>query len=230
VARDRALPDDERGASRRPALPWLSAFPELNVRTYVRVGGRPGVYFFSLDAARTVAVHAARCLLNLPYHTASMSVAVDATGTRVESRRISRPEAQFTATYRPHDRAFAAAPGSLEYFLTERYCLYHLARRGVPYRLDIHHPPLAIAARRGRTPPEHDGRGERLHAAVHGASAALFEAAGHGGVGPVVPVRRDMSASIYRSRRTNLTVAVSACESTSRCSFRHSEQHRRSAA
>jgi uncharacterized protein YqjF (DUF2071 family) len=76
-----------------------------------------------------------------------MSIAVDATATRVESRRIARPDAQFTATYRPHDRAFAAAPGSLEYFLTERYCLYHLARRGVPYRLDIHHPPWQL--RRG---------------------------------------------------------------------------------
>src|SRR5215204_1401663 len=57
-----------------PALPWLSAFPELNVRTYVRAGGKPGVFFFSLDAGSTVAVGAARTLLNLPYFTAEMSV------------------------------------------------------------------------------------------------------------------------------------------------------------
>ena len=49
-----------------PSMPWLSAFPELNVRTYVQVGGRPGVYFFSLDAGSRLAVRAARALLNLP--------------------------------------------------------------------------------------------------------------------------------------------------------------------
>src|SRR5579871_2480588 len=43
-----------------PALPWLSAFPELNVRTYVTSAGKPGVWFFSLDAANPLAVHGAR--------------------------------------------------------------------------------------------------------------------------------------------------------------------------
>ena len=62
------------GLRATPALPWLSAFPELNVRTYVRVADRPGVYFFSLDAGRRLAVAAARALLNLPYYAADMSV------------------------------------------------------------------------------------------------------------------------------------------------------------
>ena len=62
------------GVRAAPALPWLSAFPELNVRTYVRVAERPGVYFFSLDAGRRLAVAAARALLNLPYYAAVMSV------------------------------------------------------------------------------------------------------------------------------------------------------------
>jgi uncharacterized protein len=57
-----------------PALPWISAFPELNVRTYVRAGGKAGVYFFSLDAANPVAVGVARTLLNLPYYSAAMQV------------------------------------------------------------------------------------------------------------------------------------------------------------
>ena len=52
------------GLRATPALPWISAFPELNVRTYIRVADRPGVYFFSLDAARWLAVAAARTLLN----------------------------------------------------------------------------------------------------------------------------------------------------------------------
>ena len=62
------------GVRAAPPLPWHSAFPELNVRTYVRVSNRPGVYFFSLDAGRRLAVAAARALLNLPYFAAIMSV------------------------------------------------------------------------------------------------------------------------------------------------------------
>src|SRR5262245_64711331 len=57
-----------------PALPYVSAFPELNVRTYVRVGDKPGVYFFSLDAGNALAVGAARALFGLPYHTAAIDV------------------------------------------------------------------------------------------------------------------------------------------------------------
>jgi len=56
-----------------PALRWVSEFPELNVRTYVRVADEPGIFFFSLDAGSALAVHAAKTMLNLPYFTASMS-------------------------------------------------------------------------------------------------------------------------------------------------------------
>ena len=62
------------GLRATPTVPWISAFPELNVRTYVRVADRPGVYFFSLDAARWLAVAAARAFLNLPYYTADMTL------------------------------------------------------------------------------------------------------------------------------------------------------------
>jgi uncharacterized protein YqjF (DUF2071 family) len=55
-----------------PALPWLSAFPELNVRTYVTAQRKPGVWFFSLDAANATAVAAARFSFHLPYFTARM--------------------------------------------------------------------------------------------------------------------------------------------------------------
>src|SRR5262245_14397007 len=57
-----------------PSMPWLSAFPELNVRTYVTAGGKPGVYFFSLEAANPVAVRAARTFFHLPYFDARMSL------------------------------------------------------------------------------------------------------------------------------------------------------------
>ncbi len=128
-----------------PTLPWVSEFPELNVRTYVRMGERPGIYFFSLDAGSALAVHTARTLLNLPYYSASMAVTPRADGISYESRRdsTSRP-AEFLARYAPDGDVFSAAPESLEYFLTERYCLYHLTRRGRPYRLDIHHPPWRL--------------------------------------------------------------------------------------
>jgi uncharacterized protein len=128
-----------------PSLPWISEFPELNVRTYVRVGGKPDVYFFSLDAGNAVAVRAARTFLNLPYYNAAMSVTPRAGGgVAYKSRRAGDGAAEFEGTYMPSGDAFVPADGSLEYFLTELYCLYNLDRGGVPYRLDIHHPPWSL--------------------------------------------------------------------------------------
>jgi uncharacterized protein YqjF (DUF2071 family) len=126
-----------------PAMPWVSEFPELNVRTYVRVGAKPGVYFISLDAASRIAVRAARLLLNLPYQHARMSVESRDDVVCYESRR-NDGRAELRARYRPTGPSSAPAPGSLEYFLTERYCLYHLTRAGRPYRLEIHHPPWPL--------------------------------------------------------------------------------------
>jgi uncharacterized protein len=127
-----------------PALPWISEFPELNVRTYVRVGNRPGVFFFSLDAGSSLAVHAARTLLNLPYYGASMKVTTAQGVVEYHCRRDENEDAEFLATYEPMGPASLATEGSLEHFLTERYCLYNLDHRGRPYRLEIHHPPWAL--------------------------------------------------------------------------------------
>lgn len=124
-----------------PSMPWISEFPELNVRTYVRVADRPGVYFFSLDAGSAIAVQAARTLLNLPYYTADMAVDVDNARVRYSSRRTGdSSEAAFTATCQPVSPVVEPEPGSLEYFLTERYCLYNRSRVHGPYHLQIHHP------------------------------------------------------------------------------------------
>jgi uncharacterized protein len=128
-----------------PALPWLSEFLELNVRTYVRVGGKPGVYFFSLDAASRLAVWAARTWLNLPYHAARMSESANEDGVEYESRRRGA-DATLSVRYGPVGATYRAPHGSLEYFLTERYCLYHVGHRGRPYRLEIHHPPWPLQA------------------------------------------------------------------------------------
>lgn len=125
-------------------LRWASAFPELNVRTYVRVGDKPGVYFFSLDAGNPLAVVAARTMFNLPYHAASMNVHTSDATVDYRSRRLSDSAAEFVASYRPSGPVFRAERRSLEYFLTERYCLYTVDRVGRPHRLDIHHPPWPL--------------------------------------------------------------------------------------
>lgn len=139
-----------------PALPGLSAFPELNVRTYVRAEGKPGVFFFSLDAGNPVAVWAAFMLLNLPYFSASMQVERLSDGIRYASRRTgsSRRQpslpAELIVEYEPAGPTFQPMKGTLEYFLTERYCLYALDHQGGPYRLDIHHPPWPLQQARAR--------------------------------------------------------------------------------
>lgn len=128
-----------------PSLPWVSEFLELNVRTYVRVGDRPGIYFFSLDAGSALAVQAARTLFNLPYHPATMHAGQTATGAiEYSSSRASAPPGELRATYEPSGPPFVPVKGSLEHFLTERYCLYNVGRSGAPYRLDIHHPPWTL--------------------------------------------------------------------------------------
>jgi uncharacterized protein len=129
-----------------PALPWISAFPELNVRTYVRVHGKPGVYFFSLDAANPLAVGVARTLVHLPYFTAEMSVEEREGWIHYASRRTSAgsPRAELAGRYRPIGGGHEPAAGTLEHFLTERYCLYTVDGSLRPYRLDIHHPPWPL--------------------------------------------------------------------------------------
>ena len=128
-----------------PSLPWISEFLELNVRTYVRVDDTPGVYFFSLDAGSRLAVQAARALLNLPYYSAAMNITTDVGQIHYESQRHDDSTAAvLSARYGPVGSPFHASAGSLEYFLTERYCLYNLDHQGAPYRLDIHHPPWAL--------------------------------------------------------------------------------------
>src|SRR4051794_24649738 len=108
-----------------PPMPWLSRFPELNVRTYATVDGRPGIWFLSLDAARLLAVHGARRGYRLPYHHARMSVTRHAgrVSYRSESLSRQRPRAALHATYAPIGAPATPMAGTLEHFLTERYTL-----------------------------------------------------------------------------------------------------------
>lgn len=127
-----------------PPLPGVATFPELNVRTYVnhRRQGKPGVWFFSLDAANRMAVRTARTVFHLPYFDARMSAReVDGAGVLYESDRVHRnaPGAAFRAEYRPVSTPWQADRGTLDHWLTERYCLYSADSRGRIYRGDIHH-------------------------------------------------------------------------------------------
>ena len=121
-----------------PPIPGTSALPELNVRTYVTYGGKPGVYFFSLDAASRLAVWGARTFYKLPYFFAKMHVRDHEGWTEYTSSRASSP-AEFRGHYRPCGPVQLRAPGSLEHWLSERYCLYTVSGRNV-YRSEIHHP------------------------------------------------------------------------------------------
>lgn len=124
-----------------PAVSRLSDFPELNLRTYVSAEGKPGIWFFSLDAHNPAAVRLARATFKLPYYDAQMSCRVSGDAVRYRSVRTHRgaPPARFAGRYRPTGGVFESEPGSLEHFLTERYCLYSADRRGRVRRGDIHH-------------------------------------------------------------------------------------------
>jgi uncharacterized protein YqjF (DUF2071 family) len=130
-----------------PSIPGLSAFPELNLRTYVRGGGHSGVWFFSLDAASRVAVRVARATFHLPYFDAEMACEVGTDGVvDYRSRRVHRGvvPAELRCRYRPTGGVFRSQPGTLEHWLTERYCLFAADCRGRVYRGDIAHEPWPL--------------------------------------------------------------------------------------
>jgi uncharacterized protein YqjF (DUF2071 family) len=129
-----------------PAIPGTSAFPELNVRTYVRAGERFGVWFFSLDAANRLAVRGARFLYNLPYYDAAMVVHKEGEGLIYESRRVHTGAlpAEFVGHYAPAGPGYQAERGTLDYFLVERYCLFMKSRTGELGYLDVHHLPWPL--------------------------------------------------------------------------------------
>ncbi|MBV9183938.1 MAG: DUF2071 domain-containing protein [Acidobacteria bacterium] len=125
-----------------PSLPGMSRFPELNCRTYVAFKGRPGVYFFSLDAGSRVAVWAARRFYRLPYFYSKMRLKSDGPEFTYSCRRVEST-ARFNATYRAESGVRQARPGTFEHWLIERYCLYTHRQRTI-YRADIHHRPWPL--------------------------------------------------------------------------------------
>ena len=155
-----------------PPIPGLSRFLELNVRTYVTVDGKPGVWFFSLDAESRVAVRVARATFNLPYMDATMSIERNEKDEIVyKSSRTHRGEraADYETSYSAAGDFCEAQSGSLEHWLTARYCLYSANRRGRIFRGEIDHPPwsLAPANYTERTNTMGDGFGFRFEHEPH---------------------------------------------------------------
>ncbi len=123
-----------------PPVPGLSTFLEVNARTYVTYEGKPGIWFFSLDAESRFAVEAARLVYRLPYHHARMSAA--RRGEWIDYRS-SRVGAGLDVSYRPVGPVAEAGEGTLEHFLTERYCLY-TEHAGELHGAQIHHAPWPL--------------------------------------------------------------------------------------
>jgi uncharacterized protein YqjF (DUF2071 family) len=132
------VPFDMRGVTRRgfPAPRWLSDFPEINVRTYVTMHGKPGVWFFSLDVPSRLAVWGARTFYHLPYFHAKMEVNREGESVCYAHRR---GDLVFRAVYHPLEKIDATSD-SFETWASERYCLYTADRKGRVYRAQVHHP------------------------------------------------------------------------------------------
>ena len=156
-----------------PPLPGVSHFPELNVRTYVELDGKPGIYFFSLDAARRAAVFAARRTYRLPYFHARMRA--EKVGARVdyESERTdsSGAPARFRGSYAP---AGARTDDPLARWLAERYCAYTVDERLRPLRVEIHHPPWPLQPAEGEL--EAQGMADQIGVRLEGEPLLHFSA------------------------------------------------------
>lgn len=126
-----------------PLVPYFSETLELNVRTYATVKGVPGVYFFSLDAQSRIAVRIARRFFHLPYFDAEMSCVEKNGAFDYRSSRVGTGAA-CSVVYEAAGHAASAIPGTLPYFLTERYALYTADRHGRLLRGRIHHEPWQL--------------------------------------------------------------------------------------
>jgi uncharacterized protein YqjF (DUF2071 family) len=127
-------------------MPGLNAMHELNVRTYVHLNGTPGVWFFSLDCNNAAAVFGARTFYYLPYYNAELTLEQADSKVDYSLDRTDKPKANFRATWHIGTSLLTSEPDSLEFFLTERYCLFS-EHKGELYRSQIHHQswPLQTA-------------------------------------------------------------------------------------
>ena len=126
-----------------PPIPGLNSAHELNVRTYVHFDRVPGVWFFSLDCNSAAAVLGARTFFHLPYYNADIDLEQEDSIINYSLTRTEAPAAAFKASWQIGETIPFSHPGSLEFFLTERYCLYS-EDGGKLYRARIHHQPWPL--------------------------------------------------------------------------------------
>jgi len=127
-----------------PPVPGISDFLELNVRTYVHdEQGRPGVWFYSLDCDQPLAVWTARRLFHLPYQHARMQAPMTDGWIDYTCQRRGEP-AQSRLRYQLSAETRTATPGTLEFFLAERYLLFSPSPRGIRCG-QVHHVPYPLA-------------------------------------------------------------------------------------
>ena len=127
-----------------PSLPGTDRFPELNIRTYVTLDGKPGVYFFSLDAAHWLAVWVAKTFYHLPYMYADLILKHNGPIIDFESKRRSGENAKLVCNYWPISEPYHAAKGSFDEWMSARYCFYTLNNKGMPLRCDLLHQPWLL--------------------------------------------------------------------------------------
>lgn len=126
-----------------PPVPGFSSMHELNVRTYVHRNNVPGVWFFSLDCNSAAATLAARTLYFLPYYNAEIELQEKERAINYSLVRTDDPPAELRATWKIGEAIPQSQPGSLEFFLTERYCLYSESDDQL-HRARIHHEPWTL--------------------------------------------------------------------------------------
>lgn len=129
-----------------PRIRRLADFAELNVRTYVTAGGKPGVWFFSLDATQPLAVRIARAFFHLAYLDARIATQRDGDAVHYTSVRthLGAGVAELDVRYRPAGPPTVSRAGTIEHFLAERYCLYAASGRGRLLRQEIDHAPWPL--------------------------------------------------------------------------------------
>lgn len=128
-----------------PKLPLTRRFPEINVRTYVQYDGKPGIFFLSIDVKNWASLKIARHWYHLPYHSSNVSIEHKGTTFSFQSiRNENNRHISFKALYKPISDVFSPEEGTLDHWLTERYCLYSRDKTSNIYCGEIHHLPWPL--------------------------------------------------------------------------------------
>jgi uncharacterized protein len=123
-----------------PPIPGFSEFNEINVRTYVVHDGKPGIWFFSLDASKMIATIGARVFFGLPYYSAGIEFLKAQREYRFDMRREIGTDAHFRSHWTRGMRLRAPDTDSLAFFLVERYALFTEALGNLNMTRVYHHP------------------------------------------------------------------------------------------